>query len=83
VTLTRRHSAFFLAVAAWNVVTYTTFAKNLLGAARSGEERPAGYYAAHVVLIVVNVAIAVVLGRLGLKGWRAEDRVGAGTSATR
>jgi hypothetical protein len=83
VTLTRRHAVLLLAVAAWNVLTYANFAKNLLGAARSGEDRPAGYYAAHVVLIVVNTVIAVVLGRLGIKAWRAEDRVEVRTSATR
>ena len=69
-TFTRRHAVLFLAIAAWNVLTYANFAKNLWEAHSSGEARPAGYYAAHVVLIVVNVAIAVVLARLGLKAWR-------------
>jgi hypothetical protein len=30
-----------------------------------------GYWVAHTVLIIVNFAIAAVLGRLGLRAWRA------------
>ena len=70
-TLTRGHAVLFLAIAAWNVLSYANFAKNLLDAYTSGEGRAAGYYVAHVVLIVVNLAIAVVLGRLGWRAWRA------------
>jgi hypothetical protein len=76
VTLTRRHAVLFLAIAAWNVLTYANFAKNLWESHSSGEDRPAGYYVAHVVLIVVNVVIAVVLARLGAKAWRAHARAG-------
>ena len=35
------------------------------------EDRATGYYIAHSVLIVVNVAIAVVLGRWGWRALRA------------
>ena len=70
-TLTRRHAVLLLAIAVWNVLSYASFARNLWEASVSGEDRPAGYYVAHVVLIVVNLVIAVVLGRLGLKAWRS------------
>ncbi len=70
-TLTRRHAVLFLAIAAWNVLTYANFAKNLWESHTSGEDQPAGYYVAHIVLIVVNVLIAVVLARLGAKAWRS------------
>jgi hypothetical protein len=70
VKLERKHSVLFLLIAAWNVLTYANFAKNLKQAAASGEDRPSGYYIAHIVLIVVNLVIAVVLGRLGVKAWR-------------
>ena len=36
----------------------------------SGEDRPGGYYVAHSVLIVVDLAIGVVLGLIGLKALR-------------
>ena len=73
-TLTRRHAVLFLAIAAWNVLSYANFGRNLLESASSGEDRPTGYYVAHVVLIVVNLGIAAVLGRLGLQAWRAAPR---------
>jgi len=68
----RKHAVLLLAVAAWNVLTYAMFAKNLAAAHQSGEDRPTGYWVAHTVLIVVNVAIAGLLGRLGLRAWRGE-----------
>ncbi|MGI8615102.1 MAG: SCO4848 family membrane protein [Nocardioidaceae bacterium] len=64
--LERKHAVVLLGVAAWNVVTYATFARNL--AADSG--RPTGFYVAHTVLIVVNVGIAGVLGSWGVRAWR-------------
>ena len=73
-TLTRRHAVLFLAIAAWNVLSYANFARNLWEAYSSGEDRPTGYYVAHIVLIVVNLVIAVVLGRLGAKAWRGAGR---------
>jgi len=66
----RKHAVLFWAIAAWNVVTYANFAKNLAGTAASGEDRPTGYYVAHIVLIVVNVGIAAALAELGRRVWR-------------
>jgi hypothetical protein len=73
VKLQKKHAILFLAIAAWNVVTYVTFAKNLAAAHSRGEDRPAGYWIAHTVLIVVNFAIAGVLARLGQRVWRASS----------
>jgi hypothetical protein len=70
VKLERKHAVLFLALAAWNVFTWVTFAKNLAAAHASGEDRPTGYWVAHSVLIVVNLVIAAVLGRLGAQAWR-------------
>jgi len=71
VKLERKHAVLFLLIAAWNVLSYANFAKNLAEAAASGADRSTGYYVAHIVLIVVNLVIAAVLGRLGWKVWRA------------
>jgi uncharacterized membrane protein len=62
----RKHAWVLIAVAVWNVVTYATFTKNLA----ETEGRPTGYYVAHTVLIVVNLAIAAVLGTWGYRGLR-------------
>lgn len=71
--LERKHAVVLLLVAVWNVLTYARFTKALID---TQEDRPTGYYVAHSVLIVVNIVIAVVLGRWGwqaLKGTRQES----------
>lgn len=65
--LKRKHALTLIAIAVWNVVTYVTFIKNL---ART-EGRPTGYYVAHTVLIVVNLAIAALLGTWGYRAFKA------------
>jgi hypothetical protein len=67
----RKHAVLLLAVAVWNVVTFGQFARNLWSAYDSGEDRATGYWVAHTILIIVNVAIAALLGSLGWKAWRA------------
>ncbi len=67
--LERKHAVVLLAVAAWNVLTYAQFTHALVN---THEDRPTGYYVAHTVLIVVNLAIAVVLGRWGWRALRAQ-----------
>lgn len=69
--LERKHAVVLLAVAAWNVVTYAQFTRALV---TTEEDRPTGYFVAHGILIVVNVLIAVVLGRWGLRALRASRR---------
>lgn len=69
----RKHAVFLLAVAAWNVLTYARFTKAL---AQTEEDRPTAYFVAHGVLIVVNLAIAGVLGTWGWKALRATRRAG-------
>jgi hypothetical protein len=76
VKLERRHAWILLAIALWNVVSYSQFTVNLIN---TEEDRSAGYYAAHTVLIVVNLLIAVLLGRWGLRALAANRE----TSRTR
>jgi hypothetical protein len=71
VKLERKHAVLLLVIAVWNVVTWVMFAKNLTAAHERGEVRPGGYWVAHSTLIVVNLLVAVVLGRLGLRAWRS------------
>jgi ABC-type Na+ efflux pump permease subunit len=69
----RKHAWLLVGVAAWMVVTWLMFAKNLGEAYADGEDRPSGYWVAHSVLIVVNLVIAAVLARLGLRALRARE----------
>jgi hypothetical protein len=71
VKLERKHAVVLLLVAIWNVLTYARFTKALVD---TQEDRPTGYYVAHSILIVVNVVIAVVLGRWGWQALRAGKR---------
>jgi len=75
--LTRRHGWLLLAIAAWNVVIWLTFAKNLYAAHADGEHRATAYWVAHSVLIVVDLFIAVVLTRLGLRLVRSNQPIAA------
>ena len=65
----RKHALVLIGVAVWNVVTYAQFTRALM---TTEEDRPTGYYVAHTVLIVVNVLIALVLGRWGWQALRAD-----------
>ena len=66
----RKHALVLLAVAVWNVVTWARFVVALVDTTG----RPTGYYVAHSVLIVVNVAIAALLGSWGWEALRAQRR---------
>jgi hypothetical protein len=67
VKLERKHAVVLLAVAVWNVLTWSRFIKALV----ETDDKPTGYYVAHSVLIVVNFVIAAVLGRWGWQALRA------------
>jgi hypothetical protein len=64
----RKHAVVLLLVSIWNVLTYARFTKALV---ETQEDRPAGYYVAHSVLILVNLVIAAVLGRWGWQALKA------------
>lgn len=66
--LERKHALVLLGIALWNVVTYAQFTRALV---TTEEDRPAAYFVAHTILIVVNLLIAVLLARWGLRALRA------------
>ena len=63
----RKHGLFLLGVAVWNFITWGMFTKNLYAAHASGEDRPAGYWIAHTVLIVINLILGGVFAAWGAK----------------
>jgi len=68
VKLEKKDGALLLFVGVWNVVIWGNFAKNLAKTARDPEQtRPKPYYIAHAMLIVVDVVLGGLLGRLGVK----------------
>jgi hypothetical protein len=70
VTLSRRYAWLLFAIAAWNVVIWVTFIKNLI----ADDGRSTGFYVAHSVLIMVDLVIAAVLAFIGLRIWKATPR---------
>lgn len=66
----RKTGWFLVAVAAWNFLTWTMFARNLYDAHASGEDRPQGYWIAHTGLIVVNLVLGGVFAVLGVRSLR-------------
>ena len=66
-SMSRRTAWFLLGVAGWMVFVWGTFIRNL---ARD-EGRPTGFYVAHGVLIVVDLAIAAVIGVIAVRALRA------------
>jgi hypothetical protein len=69
----RKHGLFLLGVAVWNFITWGMFTKNLYAAHASGEDRPAGYWIAHSVLIVTNLILGAVFAAWGAKVLRSRD----------
>jgi hypothetical protein len=66
-TVSRRVAWVLLAVALWTGFIWVTFIRNLA----KDHGRPTGFYVAHGVLIVVDLAIAVALGVIAVRALRA------------
>ncbi|GAA4976881.1 SCO4848 family membrane protein [Kineococcus glutinatus] len=69
--LSRRASAFLIAVGLWSWVIWPTFLRNIWADERSfagGTAQP--FFLVHLVLVVVSLAIGTALGVLGVRGWR-------------
>ena len=65
--LERKHGWLLVAIAVWNFVVWARSSRTSRRPRNGGEDRTTGYYVAHSVLIVVDIAIGVVLGLLGLR----------------
>ena len=70
VTISRRSAWFLLVVALWMTFVWGTFIRNLA----NEEGRPTGFYVAHTVLIVVDLAIAAVLAVVAIRALRSLRR---------
>jgi hypothetical protein len=70
----RKHAVTLLAVAVWNLITWSRFIKALA----TTNDKPTGYYVAHTILIIVNFVIAGVLGRWGWQALRASRSADTG-----
>ena len=65
--LSRFASGFMIGLAAFMIFEWLMLAKNL----GSGPARSTAFYVIHSILICVNVVLALVLGALGWRSWKA------------
>lgn len=68
--MSRISAGFVLGLATFMIFEWLMLAKNL----GSGPSRPTAFYVVHGILVVVNVALAVILGVIGWRAWSAERR---------
>jgi hypothetical protein len=63
----RRTAWFLLGAALWTAFVWITFIRNLA----KDDGRPTGFYVAHTILIVVDLAIAGAVGVVAVRALRA------------
>jgi cytochrome b len=85
VLLSRRVSAFLLAVGVWTWVIWPTFLKNIWKDDRSfaAGHKPTSFLIVHALLVAVSLLIGTAIGVIGWRGWRASSREAGGVRAQR
>ncbi len=63
--MSRRVSGFLIVLAAFMIFEWINLGFNL------GDGHPTSFYVVHSILIVVNLMLAIVLGSIGIRAWRA------------
>ncbi|HJQ06748.1 MAG TPA: hypothetical protein VJ872_14955 [Nocardioides sp.] len=69
--LEKKHAWFCIGVAVWSFVIWGRFIKALADEHAKGTVEPAGYYPAHIALIVINMILGLVFLSFGIKVLRA------------
>ena len=83
VVMTRRVSAFLLAVGVWTWAIWPNFLKNIWKDERSWADGPTSFFLVHLVLVVTSLLIGTAVGAIGWRGWRASRRASGATQAQR
>jgi len=83
--MSRRVSAFLLAVFVWTWVIWPTFLRNIWKDDRAfgPGHKPTGFLIVHAVLVGVSLLIGTAIGWLGWRGWRESARTTKGVDAMR
>jgi hypothetical protein len=75
VVLSRRWSAFLVAVGGWTWLIWPRFAVAIWKDDRSfAGDTPTSFLWVHALLIAASLAIGTTVGVLGVRGWRAAAR---------
>jgi hypothetical protein len=83
--MSRRVSAFLLAVGVWTWVIWPTFLKNIWKDDRAfgPGHKPTSFLIVHAVLVGVSLLIGTAIGVIGWRGWRASRHAESGMRALR
>ncbi len=81
--MTRRMSAFLLAVGVWTWLIWPNFLKNIWKDDRAFDDGPTSFFLIHLVLVVTSLLIGTVIGVLGWRGLRASRRATGAAAAHR
>ncbi|MCW2539295.1 MAG: hypothetical protein JWN95_1020 [Frankiales bacterium] len=66
--MSKRVSWFLIAFGVWSWIIWPTFLKNIWADSRSWHDGMTGFFAVHLVLTVVSLALGTAVGVLGLRG---------------
>ena len=83
--MSRRVSAFLLAVFVWTWVIWPTFLRNIWKDDRAfgPGHKPTGFLIVHAVLVGISLLIGTAIGWLGWRGWRESSRQAKGMRSMR
>jgi hypothetical protein len=83
--MSRRVSAFLLAVGVWTWAIWPNFLKNIWRDDRAfgAGHKPTAFLLVHLALTVASLAIGTGVGVVGWRGWRASRRMGETVRAQR
>ncbi|HKC26638.1 MAG TPA: hypothetical protein VKB75_01380 [Jatrophihabitans sp.] len=69
--ISRRVAWFLIAFGVWSWVIWPTFLKNIWNDPRSWNHGMTGFFAVHLVLVVVSLALGTIIGALGVRSLTA------------
>jgi hypothetical protein len=72
VVISKRVSWFFVAFGVWSWIIWPTFLKNIWADDRSWNHGMTSFFAVHLALTVVSLALGTAIGVLGIQASRAE-----------
>ncbi|MGX7680932.1 SCO4848 family membrane protein [Jatrophihabitans sp. DSM 45814] len=69
--LSKRVSGFLIAFGIWSLWIWPTFLHNIWKDDRSFDHGPTGFFLVHLALTVVSLSLGLIIGWIGVRGWRA------------
>jgi hypothetical protein len=72
VVISKRVAWFLIAFGVWSWVIWPVFIKNIWKDSRSWHHGMTGFFAVHLVLTVVSLALGTAIGILGIRAVRSQ-----------